>query len=309
MLFSKIIIEEEVEEHPLTREICQRYPDLPKERCERFGEVFNVKKQNFREQKQAPALILAKKYGKLVLPTPEAYGIGTAKNFYFSHMYNCVYDCRYCFLQGLFRSANYVLFVNSEDFAEAIEEASGPDTTFFSGYHCDSLALESVTHFMERFLPVFERNSSALFELRTKSSATRFLEQRPPLPNVVVAFSLNPEVVVESVEHRTPSLARRLGSIKRLHSLGWPIGFRFDPVMSCPNYEEVYKEFFAQVFSVVSNPHSVTLGGFRMPKPYMKTISRLYPEETLAQDEGEVVDVCRSILKTYISEEQFFPCV
>lgn len=37
-------------------------------------------------------------------------------------MFNCIYDCRYCFLQGMYSSANYVIFVNFEDFDKEIEE-------------------------------------------------------------------------------------------------------------------------------------------------------------------------------------------
>ena len=37
-------------------------------------------------------------------------------------MHNCIYDCRYCFLQGMYRSAHYVVFINYEDYQWAIEE-------------------------------------------------------------------------------------------------------------------------------------------------------------------------------------------
>ncbi len=103
-------------------------------------------------QKRRPSLILAKKHGRLVHPTPAGYGIGTARDFYFSHMLNCLYDCRYCFLQGMYRSASFVVFVNYEDFFEAAletaGEAPGEDVCFFSGYDCDSLAFEGVTRFI-----------------------------------------------------------------------------------------------------------------------------------------------------------------
>ena len=36
-------------------------------------------------------------------------------------MYNCIYDCKYCFLQGLYSSANYLVFVNYEDFLNQIK--------------------------------------------------------------------------------------------------------------------------------------------------------------------------------------------
>ena len=37
-------------------------------------------------------------------------------------MLNCVYDCSYCFLQGMFNSANYLVFVNYEDYFKEIEK-------------------------------------------------------------------------------------------------------------------------------------------------------------------------------------------
>ena len=52
-------------------------------------------------------------------------------------MYNCIYDCKYCFLQGLYSSANYLVFVNYEDFLNQIKNLvtrnKGKSITFFSG--------------------------------------------------------------------------------------------------------------------------------------------------------------------------------
>ena len=98
-------------------------------------------------------------------------------NFYFSHLLNCLYDCRYCFLQGMYPSAHYVLFVNFDDFKRHIKEKtelSKEPSWFFSGYDCDSLALESVTGFAN-FLPFFRELPNAWIELRTKSVAIQSL--------------------------------------------------------------------------------------------------------------------------------------
>ena len=115
-MINTIYIEEEIAEHPRTLDIIKRFPNATKIDCKRYGEIFNRKSQNFRLQKKKPALILAKKHKSLVLPTPKQYGLGAEHNYYFSHMLNCLYDCRYCFLQGMFQSAHYVLFINYEDF-------------------------------------------------------------------------------------------------------------------------------------------------------------------------------------------------
>ena len=39
-------------------------------------------------------------------------------------MYNCLFDCKYCFLQGMYSSANYVIFVNYEDYYDEIKKIS-----------------------------------------------------------------------------------------------------------------------------------------------------------------------------------------
>ena len=95
-------------------------------------------------------------------------------------MLNCVYDCRYCFLQGMFRSAHYVVFVNYDDFVSAIQGAAG--TWFYSGYDCDSLALEPMTRFMQFFLPRIRHLDGAWLELRTKSTQIRTLLEQDRYP-------------------------------------------------------------------------------------------------------------------------------
>ena len=100
-MFKTIYVEEAVAHHPRTQATLARFSDAQRIPCKHYGEVFNRAAQNFRLQKHQPSLILAEKRGQQVLPTPAGYGIGSQTNFYFSHMLNCLCDCRYCFLQGM----------------------------------------------------------------------------------------------------------------------------------------------------------------------------------------------------------------
>lgn len=288
-MFSLIYVEEEIWDHPETQAIKRRFPKLPVIKCERFGEVFNRKNQSFRLQKENPALILAKKQGNLVLKVPEGHGIGGTHNYYFSHMLNCVFDCRYCFLQGMYSSAHYVLFINVEDFKEAIlktaKEVDGP--YFFSGYDCDSLALENITGFLKGILPVFREIDNAFLELRTKSVQIKFLLEEKPIPNCITAFTLSPEPIAKALEHKAPSFKERLKALKRLQEAGWPIGLRFDPVIYMTHFKECYEPFFEEVFHTLEEEsiHSVTLGAFRSPSALFKRMEKMFPEEKLfAQD-------------------------
>lgn len=326
-MFQNIYIENEIRNHPLSNEILKRFNDIPTIQIERFGEIFNRNNQNFRFQKENPSLIIAKKYGNLILQTPQDYTIGGKNNYYFSHMLNCIFDCRYCFLQGMYRSGNYVIFVNYEDFEKeiiaTIEKHKDEEVYFFSGYDCDSLALESITNFAKQFLCFFEKYPKAYLELRTKSININFLLNREPIDNCIVAFSLSPQEVVETLEHRTPSLKNRLNAIIKLQQKGWKVGLRFDPIIFMENFFEKYSKFFKEVFSQIDLNflHSITLGPFRLPKEIYKKMVKLYPDEILFTHpfeeekslisyedklQNKILTFCREEILKYIPKTIFF---
>lgn len=327
-MFSAIYVEEEIRSHPRTLSILERFPDLPVIDCNRYGEVFNRNAQNFRIQKQLPSLILAKKYGNLVLPTPEGYGFEGHGSFYFSHMMNCIYDCRYCFLQGMYRSANTVLFVNYEDFYADLErhiKSTGGKGNYYSGYDCDSLALEPVSHFCEFFLPLFRKYPDATLEIRTKSTQVRGLLEGEALKNAVVAMSFASEAATKKWEHKVPSLTKRLDALVKLQNSGWPIALRFEPIIFTESVIEEYAALFKLVFSKLQAEkiHSVSLGEFRMPSEFYKNISKLYPDETLyaqpvvVQDGqvslknntgGPTLETLEKMLDQYIRPDQYYRC-
>lgn len=288
-MFSAIYYEKEVLRYERARQILERFRYLPQIECLRYGDVFNRKAQNFRLQKTKPALILAVKHGKLILPVPDGYGFDSNPGYYFSHMLNCVYDCRYCFLQGMYSSANYVLFVNFEDFASQIElfaeEAArdGTSINFYSGYDCDSLALEPVSQFVNFFLPLFERLDNATLEIRTKSTQVRSFLEHEALANCITAMSFSSEDSYQRWEHKVPSIEKRLTSLKRLQEQNWPVALRFEPIICEPNSLAQYQSLFDKIFSELDAEklHSVSLGEFRMPQDFHKRIVKLYPEEEL----------------------------
>jgi spore photoproduct lyase len=328
-----IYIEEQVIDEPLTQRICERYPRATRILCQHYGEIFNRKGQNFRLQKQRPALILARKHHQLVLDAPPGYGLDGNHHYYFSHMLNCVYDCRYCFLQGMYRSAHYVIFVNHDDFKQAISEklhhTDNSPSWFYSGYDCDSLALDPVTGFVDSFIPFFRQHPQAWLELRSKSPHTRALLQQPPLDNAVIAFSFTPDNISRALEHGVPGLAKRLQAILKLQQHGWKIGLRLDPLIYCDDFRVHYQALFQQLFTTLDadSLHSVSLGSFRLPKTFFNTMQHMYPDEALLAGplseklgeqknmvgyhqslEADMIGFCSEELMRYIPESIFFPC-
>ncbi len=326
-MIETVYVESGVASHERTRQVLGRLPRARVIEVERFGEVFNRKRQDFRLQKRQPALILAEKYGRKLLPAPPGYSIGHQRNFYFSHLLNCLYDCRYCFLQGMFRSAHYVLFVNWDEFAGEIETATEADESscFFSGYDCDSLALDRLTGFADDALDLFARHPQAYLELRTKSVQFEALTARESIDNCVIAVSFTPQEFSSELEPGVPTVERRLTALAGLAHRGWSTGLRFDPLIWTPDWRRHYRDLFETVFAAIPEPsiHSISLGSFRMPRPFLRRIERLYPDDPfLAQEfaaaedgwsfgserDREMLDWCRGALAEYLPEQKIFEC-
>ena len=326
-MIDTIYVEDELKENANAEDIIRRINPKNLILCESYKEVFNKKSQNFKLQKKKPSLILAKKKNNFLLEVPKKYTIGGEKNFYFSHMLNCIYDCRYCFLQGMFDSANYVIFINYKDFLNEIKkkvnQLKGSSIHFFSGYDCDSLALEPVSHFMKYLINKLDQNSDILLELRTKSTQINFLTNQKVIKNILIAFTLSPNEIIENYEFKTASLKKRIRAIKLLQDIGWKIGLRFDPIIYSVNYKEIYEDFFNSVFNSIDQEkiHSVTIGTLRMPNNFFKKLIKNYPNEhnlfsetkqqkkLTTYDNGlneDIINFCKKKIISYIDNEKLY---
>jgi spore photoproduct lyase len=326
-----IYVEQQCLSHPRTKAILARFPGKEVITCNHYGEIFNRHKQNFRTQKENPALIIAMKTGKKVLPTPPGFGIGGQRNYYFSHLLNCPFDCRYCFLQGMYRSAHYVLFINYEDFISDIQKTideSEQRTYFFSGYDADSLAYDPVSQFTQSFIPYFnqtEVNNKAYLELRTKSANIRPLLKLTGSRNIIAAFSINPENIVLAHEKKTASLAKRIEAMQRLADHGYSIGLRMDPLIWTSNFKQDYQRCIDNIFKQLDNKaiHSVSIGVMRFPEKMLKKMRRLHPQDPLLnqpltkqakiisypdEQQNQMRETVKKLLTKHVTEEKIFSC-
>ena len=327
-MYSTIYIENEVRSHSKVNSIIGRYPDARIVSCDSYSEVFNRSSQDFRLQKQLPSLILACKNQNHVLRAPEGYGVGSAHNYYFSTMLNCVYDCRYCFLQGMYRSAHHVVFVNFDDYWNAISatveaHCNDDEVWFFSGYDCDSLAMEPVVGFADYFVKAFESHPNAMLELRTKSTQIRSMLSRRPLANVVTAFSMTPQEISSRLEHKVPTVSKRIEAMSNLQKQGWPLGLRFDPLIYQDEFKTAYRGLFDAIFNKLDSNliHSVSVGAFRLPRSFYRKMVNLYPDDKFLSlpfesssgmvsypknMENEMIDWCVESLAGYIDSDRIF---
>jgi spore photoproduct lyase len=78
-------------------------------------------------------------------------------------------------------------------------------------------------------------------------------------------------------------MEKRIDALAKLQDKGWRIGLRFDPIIWHQDYLSDYQAMIDHVFKVLDADRidSVTLGGFRLPKGFYKTMRKLHPEHWL----------------------------
>jgi len=169
----------------------------------------------------------------------------------------------------------------------------------------------------------FKNLNNAYLEVRTKSVNIDFFKKKKVLENVIIAFSLNPQVIIDQFEIKTPNLEKRLKAMISLQNNGWKIGLRFDPIIWIKNYKKHYRDFFKKIFESLDKEriHSITLGGFRMPKSYFKKMLKIYPNDPFflknylyefeqsqkkEKYKKNAINFCLGEIKQYIEKEKIF---
>ena len=281
--FSHIYVEKDIADHEVTGEILDFFSSSTVVEIDNYMDVFSPTHQDFVLQKQSQKLILAKSRSTLVFPgAPVCQSFGNENFYYVSNVMNCIYDCEYCYLQGMYNSANIVIFVNIEDTFAEIEEILKQHPMYLCiSYDTDLLALEGFLGFARKWIEFARKHPSLTVECRTKSSTFDIIEDEDIPNNFIFAWTLSPDEISKKYEHKAPSLDARLTSIKRAIKKGLKIRLCFDPILHVENYDACYTGLFERVFGEIpaENILDVSIGTFRISKSYMSGMRKKRPCE------------------------------
>jgi len=271
--FSHIYVEKRVLNEPYVKEILSKFKKAEIIEINHYKDRFNPYYQSFRAQKNSQSLILAKKESPFLYTASDLIQ-KLNNNFYYSTpMLNCVYDCHYCFLQGMYPSSNLVLFVNFEDFFYEVNRYYKKLGFLFLSisYDTDILAVENLFGVAKKWAE-FVKNKDIKIELRTKSVNVDFEYQE----NLIFAFSLSPDIVIEKYEKFTPNLDARIKAVKKVINKGYKPIIVFDPIIKVKDYKKIYSEFIKKIFSEINyrNIEAIVYGTFRMNSTQFKIIKK-----------------------------------
>ncbi len=107
---------------------------------------------------------------------------------------NCIYDCEYCYLKGMYPSANVVLFVNLEDIFAEVERLLEQHSVYLCvSYDTDLLAVEPVIGYTAEWMRFTTEHENLTIEVRTKSANVHYFKQQAVTERVIFAFTMSPQ--------------------------------------------------------------------------------------------------------------------
>lgn len=292
--FSHIYVEKSICGHMRVQKILDKFPTAEVVEINHYKDVFCRSRQSHMLQHRSQKLILAARSGTLLYRgAPVCQDFGNRFFYYTSCVMNCIFDCEYCYLKGMYPSANIVMFVNLEDIFAEVEKILREHPLYLCvSYDTDLLALEGITGYVREWCAFAEKHESLKLEIRTKCANRFFAREVRPIPNVIYAFTLSPQAVIENCEHHTPPLTERLSCAADLIAAGCPVRLCFDPMIYIPGWRQHYDEMLDQVYQTIDLEKivDVSVGTFRVSQEYLKNMRRQEPDSAVVwfpfQSEG-----------------------
>lgn len=284
--FSHIYVEKELLGGEEVQAILEKFPKAKLIPIRHYKDLFNRRKQNRALQEKSRKLILAKKEGQRIYPgAPVCQSFSESSFYYASLLMNCPFHCEYCYLQGMYPSANLVLFLNLEDYFSDCQRLIKEKGSLYLciSYDTDLLALEELYPFVERFARFLEKEPNLRIEVRTKAGGESLFRRIRKMhlsedakKRLIFAFTLSPEKIVSEAEHGTAGLKGRLRAIKMAMEEGFTLRLCFDPMLYHADWESLYTALLEKVFREIpmEKLYDVSVGSFRISESYLKSMTK-----------------------------------
>src|SRR5438309_6288266 len=242
----EVIVEAGSETSPIYRNLRATLPDVP---FTIIDDARGINGNGFPRPSFGLAknkLFLTRHRGDFFKKCPGSDGQVCCNYFVINFASNCPMDCSYCYLQEyLLDNASLKVFSNVDDLIDeadrTLQKHRGVFFRIGTGEITDSLALEPYTGMVRELIPYFAEQLNVLLELKTKSDCVDSILDLDPKGRVVVAWSMNPQPVIDLDERGTASFDDRLVAARRCQDAGYRLGFHFDPMIEYAGWEKDYK--------------------------------------------------------------------
>jgi spore photoproduct lyase len=201
---------------------------------------------------------------------------------------NCPMDCSYCFLQEyLANNPGFQIYANYFDLFGELDRigrnGSARAIRVGTGEWADSLAFDALTGISRDLVDYFARRDGLLLELKTKTDEIENLLTIDPRGNTLVSWTLSPERLFASSEHRTAPPAGRIDAARRVLAAGYKVAFHLDPIIAYEGAERDYLGLLDNLFDAIAPERIsfISMGGLRMTPGLRSAARRRFPRDPM----------------------------
>ncbi len=287
----RIIIDKPVLGESLTKQICERFPEVPTLVVDNYAwHLDETMTDPLRNPLTQGKKTLHLKYfkGTSIKACPGFSNDLVCCNYFTLDLIeNCPFECTYCILQAFLNKPVITVHANLEEMLEQVWQrtAEQPNTLFRigTGEHSDSLALDHILGINAHVIRFFSKLPNALLELKTKSSHVDHLLKLPHGGKTVISWSVNPEAIVDQEEHKTARLDERLEAARKASDAGYKVAFHFDPMVNYPDWEKGYQELVEQILDILPSDRIawISLGTLRYISSLKSIVDERFPKSRI----------------------------
>jgi len=208
----------------------------------------------------------------------------------------CTGICEYCYLNTQLGKKPYTrIYINVEEILaqahELIEQRKPEVTLFEAAATSDPLPVEVYSGSLETAIRFFAEEEYGRLRFVTKFTNVDSLLTIDHKKHTRIRFSINTQSVIKAYEHRTPSLADRLGALSKVLKYGYTSGVIIAPVIMTGEWQRDYDKLLQELrlnipesqveqfeFEVISH---------RFTTRAKNTILDVFPSTALPMDENQ----------------------
>ncbi|MBU4311422.1 MAG: hypothetical protein KJ706_01730 [Candidatus Omnitrophica bacterium] len=205
----------------------------------------------------------------------------------FNLSFGCLFECTYCYLQEYTNSHGLIFPANIDKFFQVFSSYKKPRMRIGTGEFSDSLMLDHITQYSLPIIDFFKKHPDVRFEFKTKSVNIDNLLKTDHAGNIVVAWSFNPQRIIDENEFFTPALNERIRSAKKCVEAGYKISAHFDPVVYFNGWEKEYRKVIDSLFSAIKPKDIawISIGTLRFNPRVKQVIETRFPGNKILDEE------------------------
>lgn len=164
----------------------------------------------------------------------------------------CMGRCEYCYLNTQLGDKPFVrVFTNINDVLnrakEYIEERLPQVTIFEGAATSDPIPLEPYTNALKNTIEFIGKEEKGRFRFVTKYNDVDTLLDAKHNNHTEIRFSINTPTVINSYEHYTASIDKRIEAAVKVANAGYKIGFIIAPIFIYDNWQKEYKDLIESI--------------------------------------------------------------